>query len=189
MTPKKYLDENGLLYYNQKLKSLINSKVDKVENMGLSTNDLTDALLGLINAPDYTTIVNKPTLDGTTITGTLTKAGLGIAAANQIPTNNNQLTNGAGYQTSSQVQTAINSALSGITSIDFQIVATLPTQGVKGIIYLVANSGGSYDEYIWLTDLSAYEKIGSTDVDLTDYVTFNDLAAITNAEIDTIMAS
>lgn len=49
-----------------------------------------------------------------------------------IPTNNNQLTNGAGYQTSSQVQTAINSAIAGITSIRFEIVQTLPSTRRNG---------------------------------------------------------
>lgn len=107
-----------------------------------------------------------------------------------VPTNNNQLTNGAGYQTSSQVQSAINSALADITGIDFQIVQTLPSTGVKGTIYLVSNSGSGtnvYDEYIYVNN--AWEKIGSTAVDLTNYVQFSDLSNITNAEIDTIVAS
>lgn len=37
----KYLDQNGLLYLWQKLKTLFAGKVDKVEGKGLSTNDYT----------------------------------------------------------------------------------------------------------------------------------------------------
>ena len=39
----KYLDQNGLLYLWQKLKTLLGGKVDKVEGKGLSTNDYTTA--------------------------------------------------------------------------------------------------------------------------------------------------
>ena len=107
-----------------------------------------------------------------------------------VPTNNNQLTNGAGYQTASQVQTAIDTALAGITGISFEVVQTLPATGDTGTIYLVPNSGTGtnvYDEYIYINN--GWEKIGTTAVDLSNYVQFSDLTAITNAEIDTIVAS
>ena len=106
----------------------------------------------------------------------------------------NSIVNGKGYQTSSQVQSAINSALSGITGIDFQVVTSLPATGVKGTIYLIAHAHGtndSYDEYIWITSgsTSKFEKIGNTDIDLSAYLKKADIVAITNAEIDTILAS
>lgn len=95
-----------------------------------------------------------------------------------VPTNNNQLTNGAGYQNSTQVQNAINSAIAGITSFDYQVVSTLPASGVKGTIYLVpADESGTtdnyYEEYIWIVEnnVGHWEKIGTTDVDLSDYAT------------------
>ena len=46
-----------------------------------------------------------------------------------VPTNNNQLTNGAGYQTSAEVQQAINTAIGGITGISFEVVQSLPASG------------------------------------------------------------
>ena len=61
--------------------------------------------------------------------------------------------------------------LGDITSIDYQVVAALPTTGIKGTIYLVNHSHGEndiYDEYIWIN--GAYEKIGNTDVDLRNYI-------------------
>lgn len=178
----KYLDENGLLYFWNKIKTLLNGKVDVVSGKGLSTNDFTTtlknkldgieagatnvsvdnalsttsenpvqnkvintALSGKVDAVsgkglstnDFTTAlknklngiatgaevnaINTIKVNGTA--QTITDKAVNIS----VPTNNNQLTNGAGYQTSSQVQSAINTALSGITGIDFQIVENLPT--------------------------------------------------------------
>lgn len=133
-----------------------------------------------------------------------------------VPTNNNQLTNGAGYQTATDVdglidtalangsdpytttsdaQGLIDDALADITGIDFEVVATLPASGVKGTIYLVGTAA-PYDEYIWIEPTGGtafWEKIGSTDVDLTDYWTSqsgqsNSLIAITTAQIDALFA-
>lgn len=109
------------------------------------------------------------------------------------PTKVSDFTNDSGFQNATQVQDAINAALADVTGIEFQIVQTLPSTGKKGVIYLVPNSGSgnnSYDEYIWITNgsTSSFEKIGTTDVDLSGYVLRSDLVAITNAEIDTIVA-
>lgn len=115
-----------------------------------------------------------------------TITGKGYQTASQV----SSAITSKGYQTSSQVQSAINSALSGITGIDFKVVTTLPTAGVKGTIYLVlhshTDSQDSYDEYIWLPDKSAYEKIGNTDVDLSGYVKSTDLTALTEADLNTM---
>ena len=322
---KKFLDENGLLYYDGKIKGRLNTKVDKVTGKGLSTNDLTNELKqtydetvtkvdqiiaeggepnvietvkvnGTALTPDaekavnidlsgYAKTTNLPTKvsdltndgDGTTGSKFATEAYVntnggkidkikvngteqtitnkavditvptktsdltndsnfavdanyihtdnnyttaeknklsGIAAGAQVnkiesikvngtaqtitskavditvPTNNNQLTNGAGYQTASEVQTAINSAISGITGIDFQVVTSLPATGTKGVIYLVSNSGTGtniYDEYIWVTD--RFEKIGTTEIDLSNYYNTTNLLALTNQEIDTIIST
>ena len=73
------------------------------------------------------------------------------------------------------------------------MVDELPAEGQKGKIYLVPNqSAGSNikDEYIWIQDGAngRFEKIGSTDVDLTDYWNDTNLVAITTAEIDALFA-
>ena len=206
----KYLDNNGLIYLWSKVKSLVlNSKVTKTSeltndsnfvidaNYVHTDNNLTNALVTKINnagdssfSGSYNDLTNKPSLDGTTISGALTKASLGIASTSDIPTNNNQLTNGAGYQTASQVNSLILSAIAGIQGISYSIVATLPATGEAGVIYLISNSGSNsnvYDEYIYVNN--GFEKIGTTDIDLTGFVQTTDLVAITNNEIDTIVAS
>lgn len=73
----------------------------------------------------------------------------------------------------------ISSAVGKITSFEYKIVDSLPatTDGKKGVIYLIAHSGStnqnSYDEYIFLpaegSTAARYEKIGTTDIDLTPY--------------------
>ena len=322
---KKFLDENGLLYYDGKIKGRLNTKVDKETGKGLSTNDLTNELKqvydetvtkvdqiiaeggepnvietvkvngtaltpdaekavnidlsGYAKTTDLPTKVSELTNDGDGTTGskfateayvntnggkidkikvngteqTITNKAVdikvptktsdltnnsnfavdanyvhtdnnytideknklsGIAEGAQVnkiesikvngvaqtitskavniavPTNNNQLTNGAGYQTSSEVQAAINNAISGITGIDFQVVESLPETGTKGVIYLVSNSGTGlniYDEYIWVTN--RFEKIGTTEIDLSNYYNTTNLLALTNQEIDTIIST
>ena len=75
----------------------------------------------------------------------------------------------------------VDDAISGITEFEFSVVNELPQTGEKGIIYLVAHAHGTqdiYDEYIWVTD--KFEKIGNTDIDLSSYVTNDELTAEIN---------
>ena len=96
-----------------------------------------------------------------------------------------------GYQTSSQVQAAINDALNNASGIDFQIVTELPTTGKKGTFYLIADTHSdrqdNYDEYIYAN--GAWQKIGNTDVDLSAYQKTEDLIKIENSEIDQITSN
>lgn len=77
------------------------------------------------------------------------------------------------------VNQMISKSVGEITSFEYEIVTSLPatTEGKKGVIYLVAHSGSTtnnvYDEYIFLpaegSTAARYEKIGTTDIDLTPY--------------------
>lgn len=66
-----------------------------------------------------------------------------------------------------------NDAIGNITQFDYQVVTSLPTTGVKGIMYLIAKTDGAeldyYDEYIWVG--TKYEHLGTTQVDLSNYYT------------------
>lgn len=231
MATFNFLDENGLLYFWQKIKTIFAKQSD--------LSALEETVAGLVTEGGEPNVIDKIQVNGTdqavsnktvnisvpTNNNQLTN-GAGYQTAAQVssaisasgyqanviesikvngtaqsitnkavdisvPTNNNnQLTNGAGYQTSSQVSSAISAAIANVTQFDFQIVASLPATGVKGTIYLVSNSGSgtnSYDEYIYVSN--AWEKIGTTAVDLSGYVQTSDLVAITNSEIDTVVAS
>ena len=90
-----------------------------------------------------------------------------------------------GYQNASQVSSAIASAVSDITSFEYQVVSELPDSGSKGIIYLLSHSHGEqdvYDEYIWIPNETSgsFEKIGNTDIDLSGYALASDLDTLEN---------
>lgn len=105
----------------------------------------------------------------------LTQNYASISAIPVVPTTVSSFTNDAGYQNASQVSTAINTAIAGITGISFEIVQTLPATGDPGTIYLVpagqSATGDIYAEWIYISN--AWEKIGTTAVDLTDYTTWS----------------
>ena len=102
-----------------------------------------------------------------------------ISGAPTIPTDNKQLTNGAGYQTAEQVQTAISSAIGNISSFSFEIVENLPATGSSSKIYLKAKGTGDtdniYTEYIYVN--SKWEIIGDTSVSL-DFLTNTEIGQI-----------
>lgn len=126
------------------------------------------------------------------------------AELGDLPTRVSDLTNDSNYQNATQVQTLIDSAIAGITGIEFVVVQSLPATGETGKIYLVSNSGAGqniYDEYVWLTGTPGrYEKIGTTDIDLSNYVTYNSTTDefsksgsviaqyATNAEVDALFS-
>lgn len=110
----------------------------------------------------------------------------------QTATQVNTAIEGKGYQTATQVQEAINNAVGDVTSFEQQVVDELPTTGEKGVIYLVLHSHGdkdSYDEYIWVATTNTFEKIGNTDMDLSDYVKSTDLVEVDATKIDELWDS
>lgn len=83
-----------------------------------------------------------------------------------------------------QVRSEINTAVGNITSFEYKVVSELPPEsdGKKGTIYLLRHGGNDntnvFDEYILvdtytgtdgITYNAHYEKIGTTDIDLTPY--------------------
>ena len=102
-----------------------------------------------------------------------------------VPTKVSAFTNDAGYITKAvsdlenyykksetYTQTEITTLIQQARSATFQIVQTLPSTGEANVIYLLPKSGTAgdvYDEYLWLS--GAWEKIGTTEIDLSDYYT------------------
>ena len=84
-TEKKLVDQNGLLYFWQGIKGKLATKVDKVDGMGLSSNDFTTAekekLAGIATGANKTTIVNN--LTSTSSTSALS-AAQGKALSDEI---------------------------------------------------------------------------------------------------------
>lgn len=101
------------------------------------------------------------------------------------------------WDNSTQIATTafVRAKISEISTFSVAVLDELPTEGqLTTCIYFIPNSGGSgnvYDEYMWVShsDGMGWEKIGTTEVDLSNYMLKTDMVAITNSEIDTIVAS
>lgn len=243
MAEKNYLDDNGLLYFWQKIKGIF---VQKDGSKVLSDNNYTteekNKLAGIQeNANNYTLpAATKNNIggvkagagveilpDGTiNVTGGGTAdavnwenvqnkptdlAGYGITDAKienktitlgtktvTVPTNNNELTNGAGYQTASDVDGKISTATEGLATEDYvngkvssvykykgsvANQGALPSSAELGDVYNLEDTGMNV---AW--NGTSWDPLGST-VDLSDYQKASELIAITNGEIDDIIAS
>lgn len=209
MANKKFLDNNGLLYFWQKI---VNAFVKKDGSKVLSDNNYTTAekekLAGLNN---YT----LPEASAETLGGVKVGAGLAIdqgvlsatgggtadsvdwANVQNKPTKVSQFQNDSGYQTASDVQGAISTATKGLateeyvnskTSTVYRYKGTvanreaLPSNAEVGDTYNLQDTGGNVS---W--DGTKWDDLGAT-VDLSGYVQESELVAITNGEIDNIVA-
>lgn len=133
----------------------------------LDVNGLSYLYTKLKNNIDDFQSASKATLDASA-----NAANTAADRANAIISNANDT-----YATKDELATAIN----GVTSFEFSIVESLPSEGSKGVIYLIENTTGNlsgdqnvYDEYIWVG--TKYEHIGTTDIDFSKYLTKDDAA-------------
>lgn len=96
----KYLDSNGLLYFFQRLKSIFASQASLTEtNTNLTT--LQNQVDGLVQEGGEPNIIESVQVNGSALP--ISQKTVNV----QVPTNNNQLTNGAGYQTEANVRATI----------------------------------------------------------------------------------
>lgn len=191
-----YLDNAGVTQILTKIKSLLAKKAE-ITAIPTNVSDLTNDMKYQTSSQVDTKIISMlDTLDlsfediqSTTdegqyfISGLEQENGLVKAEKTQFATMFTVNLEAAQAQgdvvTLQQLSQSINTAVGKITSFEYKIVNSLPatTEGKKGVIYLVAHSGStnqnSYDEYIFLpaegSTAARYEKIGTTDIDLTPY--------------------
>lgn len=172
-----------------------NSKVGSKEGYGLSKNDYDDTEKEKLNSSinkivfraqpkrdtanlictdntGNTVNVNLPMVQGY-FSGLMSykdKAKLDAIdrGANRV-TLLSQLENDTNFKTESEIQSMIEKA----SSLKKEVVTSLPATGKDDVIYLVKDPKGkdnnNYLEYLWLN--GKYELIGSTQVDLSGYVT------------------
>lgn len=231
MSQIKHATSATLTAIAQYIATELATKVDIVSGKQLSTEDFTTAfkekleginLDNLLSAQDKAKIhehSNKSILDAITqaavdawtaaqvnVIESVKVNGTALTIANKevnvtVPTAVSSLTNDSGFQTASDVTTAIGNALANITGIDFAKVnsyASLPVTGTKGVIYFVpADNNGTqddiYDEYIWLDGdpSGSYEKIGTTEAKFSNYWSKSELTftEITASDVNTIFAA
>ena len=131
----------------------------------------------------------------------------------KIPTKTSDLINDSGFITNAvndiinyylksetYTKQEINSIIASIETVSFKLVNTLPTTDIQtNVIYLVpknpSQSSNIKDEYINLDGTtSGWEKIGDTEIDLSDYVTETMLNAalanyVSNSDLTTILSN
>lgn len=136
-----------------------------------------------------------------------------LPANTPIPTKTSDLTNDSGFITKAvndlvsyylksetYSKTQVDDIVTAIKNSRFEVVATLPTTDIKtNVIYLVpknpTQTSNVKDEYINLDGTtSGWEKIGDTEIDLSDYVTTQALntalaAYTTTADLTTLLAA
>lgn len=204
---KKFLDDADLALVWAKVKAEDAKKQDKESGKGLSSNDYTGTEKAKLANIEDGAQVND--LEAVQVNGVDVPINNKIANI-PVPTNNNQLTNGAnyttmsaveakGYQTSSQVntivtgkgyqtQSQVQALINAAGHLKKQIVQTLPTTGQSDIIYLVPKStsetNNAYDEYQWIDN--KWELMGDSQIDLSGYYNTSNLIPLTEAEIDAI---
>ena len=99
MANKKYVSYDKLLYFWEKLKAYFATQSD--------FNTLEDRVDGIVTAGGEPNVINSIKVNG--VTQTVTNKAVDIP----VPTNNNELVNGAGYQTASDVASAIATGVAG----------------------------------------------------------------------------
>lgn len=197
MANKKFLDNNGLLYFWQKI---VNAFVKKDGSKVLSDNNYSteekNKLAGLENytlpKATTTTLGGIKAGAGVEVTedGTLNATGGGTADSvdwsnvQNKPTKLSEFQNDSGFQTASDVQSAINSAVSSAYKYKGSVAnqEALPQSPEIGDVYNLEDTGANV---AW--DGTKWDNLGMT-IDLTGYVQESELVAITNGEIDNIVA-
>ena len=191
-----YLDNAGVTQILTKIKSLLAKKAEittiptKVSQLTndrqyQTDDDVTASISTRLGALDFDSSTSGTAATNTSyyITSITQENGLVKAERNgfysEFKANlDNERAKGE-VVNSALVKTMIANAVGEITSFEYKIVDSLPavSEGKKGTIYLVAHSGSTaqniYDEYIFLpaegSTAARYEKIGTTDIDLTPY--------------------
>lgn len=129
------------------------------------------------------TVYTLPTAAANTLGGV--KIGTGLSINNGVASVNwaspaltgtpTAPTATAGTNTTQIATTAfVQTAIGGLALISISVVNSLPATGAENVIYLVPKSTAGtqnvYDEYIWIASTSSYEKIGDTEIDLSNYL-------------------
>ena len=120
----------------------------------------------------------------------ITPANLDFAVKTSVTTNTIELTADEKANAKQWLgfaePTDIMQAIASIPQFKLSIVEELPSTGEKMTLYLVPKEGTNndvYDEYIWIEQTSSFEHLGTTAVDLTDYVKKTDYPASGNAGV------
>lgn len=163
------LNKTGLQYFYNRLKTVFASKS--------ALESLEDRVADIVTTGGEPNVLEAVKVNGAT--QTITNKSVDIT----VPTNVSDLTNDSGFQTSSDVQAAINSAVSSAYKYKGSVAtySALPANPETGDVYDVQETGMNY---AW--NGSAWDALGQL-IDISTLWTTSNLTAITTAEIDAIV--
>lgn len=174
-----------------KLNSLENYDDTEIENKIQAINDTLDTLSDVATTGSYNDLTNKPNLFDGNYNSLTNKPTLFSGDYNDLENKPTipqpytlpvaSLTQLGGIKVDGNTITInSNGVISASSSLNIDVVETLPTTDIStSTIYLVRRikeeENNIYDEYIYIDD--NWELIGSTDVDLSNYVTTTQLTS------------
>lgn len=126
-------------------------------------------------------VIETITVNGTAVTPTNKTVAITTPS---VPTDVSAFNNDAGYQTETQVDTKISTALASVYRFKGSVAnrSALPSIGQQtGDVYNLEDTGMNV---AW--DGENWDDLGGT-IDLTGYVQDSDIVAVTNAEVDSII--
>ena len=181
----KYIDREGLAYYNQKLLEIIKTKAN--------TSDVDETTARIDEAIAASNAAIAETVSALNALRSNTESSISDLQNKDLEIGNRITTLSTVKADKTVVTQEIDDAIKSVTQFNYEIVDELPTTGVKGVIYLMLYDSGPhgniYQEWIWLPTKDKYETLGSTNqVNLDNYITFDDLTKITNIEIENMFA-
>lgn len=197
MSTYNYLNETELLYLLVRLKAALDAGwVAKDGTKQLSDENFTTALknkLDGIQASATATAFTQTQQSGTKI-GSISINGVSTDIYSPAaPTIDSAMSDSSENAVQNKViKSYVDQAVGAVVGVEFRKVNALPQQGENGVIYLLPKSGtpptgNIYEEWIWISADSSYEKIGETQIDLSGYVQSSELVDITSSDIDTMM--
>ena len=189
-----YVGSEGPYYTKSEADALLDSKQNVIADLPQirsgaeagATAVQPEDLARIATTGSYNDSLDKPSVNNVALIGNKSLDALGIqpkgnyALESEIPDVSNFITNTVdnlvNYYKKSETFTKqeVNDIISAITTMDIQVVQTLPTEDISTTtIYFVpkttAGTNDVYDEYIYVSN--AWEHIGSTDIDLSGYQT------------------
>lgn len=160
MMPEKFLNGNRTKELWVAVKTALAGKVDT------STLD------------DYATVEGVATAITTALANYATDSDVTLAITTAL----------ADYMTATEVNEAIAGIVIEASGIRFESVDSLPETGEANVIYLVPNGlegSNVKDEYMWVNN--AWEIMGSTSINLTNYWSKDNLEIMTAEELQEIL--
>lgn len=134
-----------------------------------NVDSLESTVSGIVATGGEANIIETVKVNGTALS--VTDKAVDVS----VPTNVSELINDSGFQTATEVSSAIQTAIAGTGHATFEVAESVPdaADAEENVLYLVMNSEtGYYDIYALVS--GSVLLIDDTSVDLTNYVTKED---------------